>query len=58
MRDALRIVGVLAWMLWNLPAICRACAEEERDEELLAADGGCTVSERRALVARIDGRAA
>ena len=40
MRDALRLVGVLAWMLWNLPAICRMCAEEERDRLLKARDGG------------------
>ena len=40
MRSLARLVGVLAWTLWNLPAICRACAEEERDARLKARDGG------------------
>lgn len=40
MREALRSVGIALWVLWNLPAICRACAEEERDARLLALDGG------------------
>ena len=40
MRSALRIVAGLAWLVWHLPAICRWCAEEERDARLLARDGG------------------
>ena len=39
MRDALRTVGIVLWAIWNLPAICRASAEEERDARLLARDG-------------------
>ena len=40
MRSALRTVALVLWCLWNLPALCRACAEEERDARLKAADGG------------------
>ena len=40
MRSALRTVALALWALWHLPAICRACAEEERDARLKAADGG------------------
>lgn len=40
MRSALRTVAVVLWAFWRLPAICRACAEEERDARLKAADGG------------------
>lgn len=40
MRSFLRTVCELAWFAWHLPAICRACAEEERDVRLLARDGG------------------
>ena len=36
----MRSLRILLWALWNLPAICRACAEEERDARLLARDGG------------------
>ena len=50
----MRSLRILLLALWNLPAICRACAEEGRDEALKAADGGCTVAERRRVVAAID----
>lgn len=40
MRSFFRTVCDLAWLLLHLPAICRACAEEERDARLLAHDGG------------------
>jgi hypothetical protein len=40
MRSALRLIAGFAWLVWNLPAICRMCAEEERDKLLKARDGG------------------
>ena len=45
MRSAIRIVAGLAWLVWHLPAICRRCAEEERDIRLHAADAGMTPDE-------------
>ena len=45
MRSALRIVAGLAWLVWHLPSICRACAEEGRDARLLAADAGMAPDE-------------
>ena len=47
MRSAIRLAGLVLWALWNLPALGRACAEEERDEALLAADAGMSVREWR-----------
>ncbi len=40
MRRAIDAIAVLAWLVWHLPAICRMCAEEERDARLKARDGG------------------
>ncbi len=40
MRSAIDAIAVLAWLVWHLPAICRMCAEEERDRLLKARDGG------------------
>lgn len=45
MRSLARLVGVALWTLWNLPTICRWCAEEERDIRLHAADAGMTPDE-------------
>ena len=39
-RPPMCSLRILLWTLWYLPAICRACAEEERDARLLARDGG------------------
>lgn len=36
---------VALWAIWNLPALCRACAEEERDVALKAADAGMSPDE-------------
>lgn len=41
MRSALRSL-ILLRAIWMLPALCRACAEEERDVALKAADAGMT----------------
>lgn len=38
--SAVALTAFALWTLWNLPAIARACAEEERDERMKAADGG------------------
>ena len=43
----MRSLWILLWALWNLPALCRACAEEERDAALKAADAGMTPEEWR-----------
>ena len=45
MRSALRLAALALWALWHLPAICRACAGEERDARLHAADAGMTPDE-------------
>lgn len=47
MRSALRSLGVLLRAIWMLPALCRACAEEERDVALKAADAGMSPEEWR-----------
>lgn len=60
MRRMLDTVGdalFVAWMLpWALYSAWCASREEARDERRLAADGGCTVEERRRIVAAIEGR--
>lgn len=47
MRSALRTVAVVLWALWHILSLCRACAEEERDAALLAADAGMSAREWR-----------
>ena len=44
----MRSLRILLWAIWNMPALCRACAEEERDAALKAADAGMTPREWRA----------
>ena len=43
----MRSLRIFLWCLWNLPAFCRACAEEERDAALKARDAGMTPREWR-----------
>ena len=38
----MRSLRILLRAIWMLPALCRACAEEERDVALKAADAGMT----------------
>ncbi|MBQ9727340.1 MAG: hypothetical protein IJV65_07530 [Kiritimatiellae bacterium] len=44
----MRSLLTLLRALWILPALCRACAEEERDAELKARDAGMSAREWRA----------
>ena len=41
----MRSLLTLLRTLWILPAICRACAEEEHDARLKAADAGMSADE-------------
>lgn len=43
----MRSLLTLLRALWILPALCRACAEEERDAALKARDAGMTPREWR-----------